>query len=127
MAGTTVLGSTLGGTGALGGTRFGLFRVGSLVKRYFPISDYKVGCWRQKLQGNLRKLNKDCTDLIVYDIRRIEDEASKKVDHAKAKKVEKIQNEEEKLHNLTIWATELQESHTRLIEINNEFDEQLAE
>ena len=127
VAGTTVLGSTLGGTGGLGGTRFGLFRFGNLIKSFFPISDYKVGCWRQKLRNNLRKLDRDCRNLTSNDIKRIEDEASKTLDHAKAKKVGKIQNEEEKLHNLTSWATALQESHTCLTERNKEFDELLAE
>lgn len=123
MAGTTALGSAAGGTGGLGGTFAGLFRVGKLVKRVYPISEYKLRCWRQKLRGDLLKLYTCCKDLIFNDIARIKDKASEKLGHAEAE----IREEERKVHNLTIWARESLESHTRLTERNKEFDELLTE
>ena len=65
----------------------GLLRTGNLVKWLFPISEYKVNCWRQKLRCNLLKLYRDCRDLVLNDIKRIEDKAVEKLDHAKAENI----------------------------------------
>ena len=127
MAFTTILGSAVGGTGAVGGTLFGGLRVGNLVRLFFPISEYKIRCWRQKLRGNLLELYKCSKDLISKDIKKIKDKASEKLDDSKAEKQKKIQEEESKSLNLTTWSKELKESHTRLTEGNKEFDELLTE
>ena len=57
VAFTTILGSAVGGTGAVGGTLFGGLRVGNLVRLFFPISEYKIRCWRRKLRGNWNSTN----------------------------------------------------------------------
>lgn len=127
VAGTTALGSVAAGTGGLGGAVAGLFRVGNLVKRVYPISEYRLRCWRQKLRDDLLELFKCCKDLIFNDIARIKDKASEKLGNAEAEKEKKIREEERKVHKLTIWARESLESHTRLTERNREFDELLTE
>lgn len=127
VAGTTVLGSAAGSTGGIGGTFLGLFRVGKLVRWFFPISEYKLRCWRKKLRSDLKNLYKCCKELIFNDIRRIKDKASEKLNHAEAEKAKKIREEERKAHNLTIWANELQESQSCLTETNKELDELLKE
>ena len=127
VAGTTILGTAVGGTGGVGGTLFGGLRVGNLVRRFLPISEYKIRCWRRKLRGNLVELYKCSKDLISKDIKEIEDKVSEKLDHAKAEKLKKIQEEESKSLNLTTRSKELQESQTRLTEGNTEFDELLIE
>ena len=127
VADTTILGSAVGGTGGVGGTLFGGLCVGNLVRWLLPISEYKIRCWRRKLRGNLLELYKCSKDLISKDIKEIEDKASEKLDHAKAEKLKKIQEEESKSLNLTTRSKELQESQTRLTEGNTEFDELLIE
>lgn len=127
VAGTTALGSFAAGTGGLGGALAGLFRVGRLVQRVYPISEYKLRCWRQKLRDDLEKPYKRCKDLIFNDIARIKTKASETLGQAEAEKEKKIREEERKVHNLTIWARESLESHTRLTERNREFDELLTE
>lgn len=105
----------------------GLFSVGRLLRWYSPISDYKVKCWRKKLQGDLEKLDKFCEDLISNNIERINERAWEELQRASDEKKANIQDEEEKSHKLTTWSKELQKRHTRLTEINKEFDQQLAE
>ena len=127
VAGTTILGSAVGGTGGVGATHFGGLCVGNLVRWLLPISEYKIRCWSRKLRGNLLELYKCSKDLISKDIKEIEDKASEKLDHAKAQKLKKIQEEEIKSLNLTTRSKELKESQTRLTEGNTEFDQLLIE
>ena len=101
--------------------------VGQLLERTLPISGYKVGCWKKKLQGNLKKLDKRCKDLISNDIKRIKYKATEELKRTRAVKEKKIQDEERKSRKLTKWSKECQESHTRLTETNKEFDELLTE
>ena len=127
VAGAVTAGSTAGGFGGFGGTFLGYFRTGDRIKRYSPISDYKLNCWMKKLRSDLINFHKVCRDLIFNEIQHIEQEASKMLENAKAKKSEKIQILREKAHNLGDWATDIQESHTRFTETNKEFDELLTE
>ena len=101
--------------------------VGQLLNWILPINGYKVYCWRKKLQGNLKELDKRCKDLISNDIKRIKDKATEELKRTRVVKEKKIQDEERKSLKLDEWSKECQESHTRLTETNKEFDELLTE
>ena len=66
-------GATLGAAGGFAGEMLGDLRVGEKLKKLFPISYYKVGCWRESLSRELDKLHKDCRELISKEIEQIHD------------------------------------------------------
>ena len=115
-------GTALGAFGGLAGNFVGDLQFGDRLKRLSPISDYKLRCWRESLNHELKKLHNDCREQIYQEIDRIHDNYLARLGNDKDWALNEIKGLHEGSHNLTKWAKQLDESRKDLQRKGNELD-----
>ena len=123
-AAVTLTGGAAGAAGAAGGIAgelIGAFRLGDKLKRRFPMSKYKLKCWKKFLRGELQRLHTECR-------KRIEESTDKTFSEMNEKLVldkERASKEKAKLmkesHDLNIWTSELESIENNLRKTEREF------
>ncbi len=119
-------GATLGTIGGIAGDIMCNFCFGDKLKKHFPISHYKISCWRESLSHGLEQLHKDCRKLIYQDIDQIHGVYSQMLNSFRDQTSIKIEALHKESHHLTIWANQLDQTYKYLQKKGNKLDTLLA-
>ena len=121
------VGGAVGAAGGFLGEIFNGFRYGDRLKRRYPISNYKLNCWKYFLEDELRKLHQKCRRLLRDENDSTFEEIGKNLKSAKSKKSAKIYQLCSMSHPLTMMDAQLADIHESFQTTNKGFDELLAE
>ena len=121
------VGGAVGAAGGYLGEVFNGFRYGDRLKRRYPISNYKLNCWKHFIEDELRKLHQKCKKLLRDENDSTFDEIREKLESAKSEKSAEIGKLSSESHRLTKLVTQLADIHESLQTTNKGFDELLAE
>ena len=109
-----------GAAGGIAGELFGAFRLGDKLKRIFPISKYKLKCWKGFLRGELKTLHRECRNRIEEGTKKTFSEMNEKlVLHKERVKKAKLKIES---HYLNKWTSKLESIENKLRKTEREFE-----
>ena len=122
----TAVGGPVGAVGGYVGEWFRGFRFGDQVKKRFPISRYKVDCWKSLLANQTRKLCLHCKKLLSEEKDAAEGNISKTLKSIKLEKSDEIALLGSKSHILNQLAAQLGKICDRVQTTIKEFEILLA-
>ena len=122
----TTLGGPVGAVGGYIGEWFRNFRLGDQLKRKFPISQYKIDCWKSLLANQIRKLRQDCKKLLREEKDAALANILKKLESVALEKSDEIAGLCNKSHILNQLAAQLGNICDRVQTTTEEFDMLLA-
>ena len=122
----TYVRSPVGDVGGYVGEWFRGFRLGDQLKERFPISQYKVDCWKSFLANQTRKLCLNCKKLLKKEKDAAKENISKKLESIELEKSNEIALLGNNSHILNRLAAQLGKICDRVQTILEEFEILLA-